>query len=385
MKNTFRLFIFLLFTFLVILPVQADRSESVRVIKFDKQKNDLIVERRDGERLLLQHNRMCSSMSTEYPVSIIWDNNKNIKELKIAFNERCKVYNFGEYTGDLKIDKRILSENLLIKEHEAEITFKESRYKIDYEEGCVYMREFVGKNVYINSDNNKLKGGTIYLPGNRGQCIIKNAELLETIDNEKEKIDPVAGLQYQAQNNRVYFYWEKSDIENPLYLISHSRYEINTNDYTWKQMPKLRYSRRNSYTVMGLANDMTYHFYIAVIGLDKSISEWKHIELTPKNTTFVFKNNPDPEEFEIEIKEETDEYYLLEWPNKENNSKRYILQFFVNGKRTVFKYLKSYQNQFKIMKKPEYEGKRFRLMIRTLPIKRFGARYSDGIYWENKK
>ena len=385
MKNTFRLFIFLLFTFLVILPVQADRSESVRVIKFDKQKNDLIVERRDGERLLLQHNRMCSSMSTEYPVSIIWDNNKNIKELKIAFNERCKVYNFGEYTGDLKIDKRILSENLLIKEHEAEITFKESRYKIDYEEGCVYMREFVGKNVYINSDNNKLKGGIIYLPGNRGQCIIKNAKLLETIDNEKEKIDPVTGLQYQAQNNRVYFYWEKSDIENPLYLISHSRYEINTNDYTWKQMPKLRYSRRNSYTVMGLANDMTYHFYIAVIGLDKSISEWKHIELTPKNTTFVFKNNPDPEEFEIEIKEETDEYYLLEWPNKENNSKRYILQFFVNGKRTVFKYLKSYQNQFKIMKKPEYEGKRFRLMIRTLPTKRFGARYSDGIYWENKK
>lgn len=383
MKNTFRLFIFSLFTFLVILPVHADRSESVRVIKFDKQKNDLIVERRDGERLLLQHNRMCSSMSTEYPVSIIWDDNKNIKELKVAFNERCKVYNFGEYTGDLKIEKRILSENLLVKEHEAEITFKESRYKIDYGEGCVYMREFVDKNVYIKS-NNRLKGGIIYLPGNRGQCIIKNAQLLETIDNVKESVDPITGLQYQAQNNRVYFYWEKSDIEKPLYLISHSRYEINTNDYTWKQMPKLRYSRRNSYTVMGLANDMTYHFYIAVIGLDKSISEWKHIELTPKNTTFVFKNNPDTEEFEIEIKEETDEYYLLEWPNKENNSKRYILQFFVNGKRTIFKYLKGDQSEFKIMKKPEYEGKRFRLTIRTLPIKRFGARYSDGIYWEDE-
>jgi len=385
MKNIVRSILFLVFVFALVLPAHADYTESVRVIRADKKKNDLIIERKNGERLLLQHNRVCNSMSTEYPVSILWGKNNKIKELKVAFNERCKVYNFGKYAGEMKIEKRILSNNLMVKEHEAEVIYKGKKYKIDYEKGCTYMREFLGKNAYVSLNRNRLKGGTIYLPGARGMCKIKKADLLGVVEGQKEETEPIKELQHQAQNNKVYFYWKKSELEKPLYLISHSRYKINPEDYTWKQMPKLRYSRRNSYTVRGLANNKTYHFYLAVLTKDKVVSEWKHVELKPKNTSFVYRDSPDLEKFEVTIKEETDDYYLLTWPNKEDDSKRYILQFFVNGKRVTFKYLKANQNEFKIIKKPEYKGKKFRLAIRTLSKKRFGKRYSDGIYWEDKE
>ena len=75
MKKRNLLFIPLLFIFFGA-PVYADSLETVRVIKIYDTTDDIIIERSSGERLLIQHNRQCSSMNTEFPVKLLWDGDK---------------------------------------------------------------------------------------------------------------------------------------------------------------------------------------------------------------------------------------------------------------------------------------------------------------------
>ena len=129
--------------------VLAGKSEKVRVIKFDLKNNDTIVERKNGERLLLQNHYTCNSMSTEYPAKIIWNTQGDVVKLKVDFNEICKVYRWGKYSGEAKLTKRILTDNIIETEHEAELIWKGIKYRVDYGDGCRNLRKFVGKNIQV--------------------------------------------------------------------------------------------------------------------------------------------------------------------------------------------------------------------------------------------
>ncbi|MBU0528927.1 hypothetical protein KKF86_04120 [bacterium] len=381
--HLFLIAIVLIFSFSAI--TNADYTEKVRVIKFDTKNHDLIIERSDGERLLIQHNRQCGSMSTEFPVFLIWEGDKMTK-LKVASNEICKIYNYGPYSDDITITQRIKDPNFLVSDHLAEIEWSGKKYEIDYGDGCKYLKDFIGEIAYISTEGNSLNNATLYLPRNRGECTVNSDEYVEDVEIPETVVEsPIQNISYKAENNEVVFYWsDPADDVKWVYLISRSRYEIDPDDYHWRQMPFLRYSRTNTYTAKTLANDKTYYFYLSARDEDGNVAPWQKLEITPTQTTVAFHNNPDVEGFEIELAERTDDNFVLSWPNKSEDSRKYMIQFFVDGKRQYLKIIDSSYDGWEIPIEPEYQGKSFRFELRSLSRERFGQKYSDGIYWEDE-
>ena len=385
MKKTFKFLISFILILSLSVPVFADRTEKVRVIKFNKDNYDLIIERNNGEKMLIQHHYICNSMTTEFPVDLVWDD-EEVTQLRVAYNEICDVYNAGAYTDDITITKRIKSENILVKDHLAEIIWKDRKYEIDYGDGCEELRNFEGEIAFVNA-RGTIEGATLYLPRNRGQCTINSAKFLEEVESPETMVEsPMTNLQYKAENNEVYFYWDEAESDTKwVYLISHSRYKINPEDYHYRQMPNLRFSVGNTYTATTLANGRKYYFYLSARDSERNVAPWIELEITPVQTREVFHNNPDPDPFEIELTENTDEYFLLTWPDKSEDSKRYILQYFIDGKRQFLKIISGEINEYKITKEPQYENAGFRFEVRSIPKDRFGKRFSDGIFWKNEE
>ncbi len=365
----------------VVIPVSADRSEKAQVIKFNNDTNDLIIKRGNGERWLIQHNRACTSISTEFPVTLIWEGDK-VVTLKVNFNEKCKVYNTVPYSGEGKLLRVIRSENQLVKDHEAEIFYRGNQYMVDYDERCRYMYDFEGDLIYYNFFNSNNTRGEIILPGNRGQCEFKTLYTTDTAPEEtQEKPETIEGFQHQAQNNSVYFYWKPMTAEGKwLYVISYSRNPLELDAYkNWREMPNIRLTKRNSYTMRRLENGREYHFYIAALNEGKEAGPWTQVSVTPvAGERFV--NNPDAEPFEIKM-EDKSEYFKLSWPDRSKDSRRYYLRFYVNGKFKFFRILHTDEISFNIPKEPEYEGQNLKVILRTFP-KPQRPKFSDGIFWK---
>ncbi|MBN2087911.1 hypothetical protein JW758_06220 [Candidatus Peregrinibacteria bacterium] len=374
----------LIISLLLFAPVYADSMQKVRVIKFDKSSNDLIIEQNSGERLLIQHNRVCNSMSTEWPINLIWKNDE-LTQLKIAYNEICDVYNWGPYSDTVKIYSRTRNTNPLIKEHIAELEWNNKIYEIDYGDGCEDLRNVVGKNAYIYTPKEgSLNNATLYLPSNRGQCKLNSTEFVEELEvPESVQSSPITNLQFKAENNESFFVWDEDTSDKKwIFLIAYSKYKLDPDDYHYRQMPNLRFAVKNSYTAKRLVNNQKYYFYLSARDHLGNIAPWQEVEVTPILTRNVLENNIESEEFEVEIAEETDDYYLLSWPDKSENSKRYMINFYINGKRKFMKIIPGDQHTYKIEKLPENEGVGYRFTVRSIATSPYGARYSDGIYWK---
>lgn len=376
----------LLFSLALVSPVHADSSEKAKVVRFDKDTYDLIVEKNNGERLLIQHNRECNSITTQFPVELIWRNG-DLVELKVAVNERCEVYNYGPYTDTIDVLERIKSPTHLIADHLAEIKWRGKKYKIDYDKGCPYLRDFVGKKAYVNAMGGTLNGGILYLPKDLGQCRILSATFLEMLDTDESQEEPLQNIRYAAKDNAAEFYWDALEGEERrwVYLISRSNHAIDPADYHYRQMPLIRFSRTNSYTADRLTNGREYYFYLSARDDEGNVLPWTELKLSPVRTVFVPKNKPDFDPFEIEVAEITDDHFTLKWPDKSEDSRRYIMQFFVEGKRKIFKIISGELSEYTIERKPEWEGTRFKISLLSLPEKPFGTRYSDSHFWELKK
>ncbi len=379
-RNLFFLPLVLILLFLI--PhVQADGLEMVRVVKIIDEFDDMVIERESGERLLIQHHKACSTMSTEFPVRLVWEGDE-VVQVKVASNEICKVYNFAPYSGEVTIDSRILSGNALVREHLAKIVYKNDLYEIDYAEGCRYLRDYVGKRSYVQLSDADLEGATLYLPKARGECVIESATLLEEGEEEVRTDFPIKQLQYKAENNQIYFSWDAfEEDESWLPIITYSKFPFNPDEYDQlSRLPHIKRTRNNSLRIQQLLNDQVYYFYVAAQDADGNLSEWKTFEITPVKTNSGFKNNPDPEKFEIEM-DETDDAFIMRWPEKADVSRRYLIQVFVDGKREVFKSIDTTAPEFIIEKRPEWSRSRFRMTVRTIPNKVFGARFFDSIFW----
>jgi hypothetical protein len=129
---------------------------------------------------------------------------------------------------------------------------------------------------------------------------------------------------------------------------------------------------------------MEYYFYLSARNEKGEVAPWTKVIVKPIRTVVVFENNPDPEEFQIEVKEDTDTTYVLSWPYKGDSTKRYIIQLYINGKREVFQIISGELSEYIIVKKPEYLNSGLRFTLQSIPKVLTGLRYSDGIYWEYK-
>ncbi|MBN2306821.1 hypothetical protein JXD20_02450 [Candidatus Peregrinibacteria bacterium] len=380
MKNKISLSILVLLVF-VSVPVYADSLESVRVIKFWGATDDLVVERVTGEKLLLQHGSGCMTMSTEFPMQILWDEGE-ITQAKVAFNELCDVRNYGPYSSELTISKRIPSINIMTREHLAEVDWKGNRYEIDYSEGCTYLRDYVGETAYVYTPQESLEGATLYLPKARGECEITSAAFLKALESPSSVTEsPIKNLGYTAENNQVFFSWDKfPEDEIWLTLIAYSKYPLNPDEYSLQQLPNLRRSRYNFMRIYQLVNNQPYYFYITASNASGELAPWQEIPITPVQTAPRFINNPDPELFEIEMTETDDSYHLV-WPDKSEHSRRHLIMLYVDGVRQVLKIIPGEQNYFDVEKKPEWASSRFRFTVRTIPKVPTGQRYFDSIFW----
>jgi len=361
--------------------VHADSTERVRVIKKAPDSFDLIVERVNGDRLLIQHNRVCQSMSTEFPVELILEDGL-IRDLKVGFNEMCEVYNSGPYSSNVTITKRIRTINAFVAEHEAQLIWNGNEYHIEYGEGCKNLRYFIDRISFIYTPENKLEGATLYLPDARGMCEITEANFLNEIEKYEASDSPIENLQYDASNNQSFFSWNEIEDEDKkwLILIAYSRYKLDPSDYHWRQMPNLRFSRTNSFTAMRLANEQTYYFYLAGRDGEGNVSPWEELVLTPIRTNRRIVNIPDGPEFEIE-KIGGPAHYDLSWPNQGETTRKYILSLYVDGKRKLFKMLDGAEDSFSF-DASDYPGSRYKMHLKSLPFLRYGNVFRDSIYWE---
>lgn len=362
-------------------PVFADSSEKAQVIKFDKDTNDLIVKRQDGQRWLIQYNRSCTSISTEFPVTIIKSGDKMVS-LKVNFNEICKIYNAVPYSGEGKLVKAIRSQNQLVTDHEAEIIYGNNQYFIDYRKGCRYLYDFEDREVYYHFTSEK--EGTMVLPGNRGQCdftILRTTDTVEPVSDES--MVTLEGLQFQPQNNQVYFYWKAVDKPGKwLYILSYSRNELELDAYkSWREMPNRKIARSNSYNLTRLENGRQYYIYLTALDEKGNAGAWSKVITTPVAGESVI-NNPDPETFEVKMTEKDGSYHMA-WPAKTEDTRRYYLRFYVNGKFKFFKILNTTENFFDIPIQPEYAGQNLKVTVATFP-KLNHPKYSDGIFWTVK-
>lgn len=377
----------IIFAFFLTPLTFASRSEQVRMIKADRLNNDLIVERLDGQKWLIQHNRACNSMDPDFPLEIIF-NDKDDDQLKVAVNEICKIYYSAPYSGEGKLLSLIPSKNLIIPDHEAKILWKDTEYLIDYKgPGCRSLYDFTDKRIYFSMDPEDENKGTIVLPNRMGQCPFSFVEGQLAKKKDEAVKNKLNGLDYQAQINQIYFYWEPdTSREKPLYAISYGRHEINPDDYlNWHEMPKARYIRNNNYTVRRLANDQEYHFYLTVLDENDQPGEWTYIKLAPtappKQESKVIEG--EEEKFEITLKEEKS-HFVLHWP-EDPFARRYFIRLYVDGRQDFFKIIKTDVNEWRVPKTEAYYGKGLRFTVRTLPKTPFDPTNKDGAYWEYKK
>ncbi len=354
-------------------------SESARVIREDKVNYDLMVERLSGDLWILQHNPLCRSMTTEFPVSLIIDGGK-IAQLKVASNEICKVYNSFPFDGEALVAARILSDNQLHPENKAELVWSGKRYQVEYGKGCLDIREDVGKKVYLVLPSKKLEGGTIQLPGNRGQCSIVKATEIGVEATKPVNVPPkIEGLEFQAQNNQVYFHWNAATGEKPLYLISYSRFKLDTDLYPWNTMPGLKITQADSYTMGQLANGVSYYFYLATLSKDNVPGAWTEVVAKPVGTGGL-KNDVSVDSFEVKMTEEKDAFRLT-WPAKDS-VRRFRISLYVGGKLISSSLVKPTVLEYAVPKKPEYKGKGIRFTVKSLSKTLYDPSYFDGIYWE---
>ena len=379
--------LFLLLTMLAIIVLPslsfADRSEQARVIKVDLDNQDIIVERLDGSRWVMQYNRVCQSMTSEFPVTLIIKNGE-ISRLKVAFNEICNVYKSYPFSGEAKIKKLYKSKNLIIADHEGDIEWKNKLYKIDYSGvECDYIYKFIDSKVYLSLSKDKDQLNTMLFPGNQGGCKFRFTETQDITLADKDEALSIKGLDFQAQSNQVYFYWEpEKSLKKPLYVLSYSKFKLNTDDYlNWREMPNARIISDNSYTVNRLANGQRYYFYIAALNKDLKAGNWSELKVAPvapPREKGVIEG--EEERFEVTVTDGGD-YFLLNW-NKDELARRYFIRFYVNGRQKLYKIIKTDTREWKIPKKEEYYGKGLRFTVRTLPKKPFWPRQKDGVYWE---
>jgi len=360
--------------------VLADFSETAQVIREDKNTNDLIVKRSNGQKWLIEHTPACNSASTEFPVTLIVSGDK-IVQVKISSNAICKVLNAVSYGGEGIFIDIIRSQNQLVPDHEAIIVWGNKKYQIDYGKGCPYLYDYANKKIYYSFPEGSAKGGILVLPGFGGQCPFTFTKVLEVLPSENLTTLPaLEGLVYQAQNNQVYFYWEPVKAEGKwLYAISYSKYELDLDTYkSWREMPNIKIIKSNSYIVHNLANRRQYYFYIAVINETDMTGPWSQVTATPVAGEKLI-NNPDSDPFQIELKE-TDTEFQLSWP-KRDDARRYYVRFFANGRQEFFKILRPENNYFTILKDPKYLNKGLRLEVKTIPLPN-KPHFSDGIYWK---
>ena len=376
------IFLFIIALALIAMPVYADSMESVRVIKFWADSDDLVVEKADGQQMLIQHNYTCSTMSTEFPVHLIWEGDK-VGRLKVAPNEICDVKNYGPYTSNIRIVRRVPSVNSLVTSNTAELEWRKGLYEVDYGSGCTYLRNYEGQTAYVYTPKEAaLDGATLYLPKARGECTITSARFLGEVENQVNPINsPIKNLQVKAENNQAVFAWNAyPEGEKWIANIAYSKYPFDPTEYAVEQLPGLKRTPQTTIRFLQLDNDQKYYFYVSATDVDGNMSDWQEIEVSPVQTAVRFVNNPDLETFEVTM-EETDDAYILRWPDKSAQSKRYMIQLFVDGPRKVFSIIPAEQNEYILEKKPEWAYSRFRFTVRSIPIKPTGIRYYDGIFW----
>lgn len=374
------LLLLMVFSFLP-MPAHADQAESVRVILADKDKHDLIVERKDGRLWLIQHNYLCNSMTTEFPIYLIWNEGK-VAQVKVAPNEICKAYTDQQYSGEMTLESRVVSDNELFLEHEARAEWNGRKWLLDYETPCLGLREFMSQKVYLTGAANGLAGAKMVLPGNQGVCAIKGATDEGAAEQPVQVRPPkLEGVEYEARNNQVYFYWKGAVTEKPLYLMSYSRFRLNPSLYPWSSMPNLKVTKSNTLTVDRLANGRKYYFYVATLSADNVPGEWAEVSATPKGPGGL-KNNPDTESFEVTVADKGDKF-ILTWPAKAI-ARKFWVSLYVNGKPLLAKSVAGTVTEYSVPKNAENLGKGLRFTVRTLPTRPTDPVLFDGVYWVNE-
>jgi len=271
-----------------------------------------------------------------------------------------------------------------------------SLHRIYFGSYCSNLRGYLRQNIYIFKYGRQIsRGDLVYLPRNENRCVLT---FVNNITQEKEEADPtLADISKQATDpmpvetissagdirrptpvknvraiptsNAAYLYWRPAvdNIAVDHYIVSVSRFHIETKDAEFSSMPNRMISKKTSFKVENLQAEELYFFYVVAVDVAGNISsDWStEVSTTPRGSIRVVNRIGTPE-LRITKSTETARSILFRW-NRATNVSRQTVILEVDGERD-FASPEWHKTYIWIAKKDYRKGKPLKLIVRTSSV-----------------
>ena len=371
--------IFLVST-LVVPPLVFGGYESARRITttdvVDHQNNFLLIED-NGEQWLIHHKTGCGSVQEGDELTLVTRGELDgvRDELWKGNYYHCVVDQAEAITGTLRVTTISAAKTY------TSVSDQGKPYRIYYNERCAAIRNMKGKDVYVRKygGNTLQAGDKFFLPGAGEMCTISyvQSELVTYADPEESEIDikrPTTPTHLRAipSNHAVYLYWDAAEDESGIayYVISASLYHRDdpvAQDPSQKpqNMPDTFKTSNNktSLRIDDLEPDELYFFRVIAVDQAGNESSYWSEEASAMTRSSIAEISLENETLRLFQTQETPNSFLFRW-NRLPGSK-YSVALEVDNER-VFAESEWTKNYIRIFKKPERQGKKLELIVRSL-------------------
>lgn len=222
-----------------------------------------------------------------------------------------------------------------------------NRFDIHYGEACKHMPPADSKVYLYRFGRNVAIGDLLYLPRNLGTCplsyvgVSKNQESAVSVGEASETLEQVGVMEDNTRptvvrdvrairgNKRVYLKWDpaRDNVEIDHYIVSTSKYSINTDEVEPKDMPNQIKTSKTSLTVLGLENFERYYFYVLAVDTSGNMSSQWSREISATPTTSIPAGIPAPTNTFLNLRKthETPSYYIFRWSKLSTEERQQII------------------------------------------------------------
>lgn len=359
---------------IILLPIitLADHTERVEIESVDNGTRNIVINREDEKWLL--HTKGCKDFKNEEEIYLtIYGELDGYRDtISVNSYQKCDVDQAELITGIITPIYTYPSRTeSVIKNKNGDI------YNIRYGEDCRGISGYKNKDIYLYQFGNEIsKYDKIFLPRNRGECYLETVDKRE-IKREVRKRNPkkdttmprtINTVRAIPNNGGAYLYWKKGsdNIGIDHYIISYSKYEIDTKEWEFENMVNKTETKEINYKFDNLENEETYYFYILAVDTSGNrSSQWSNVATATPKSSISPRKTYSKSEYQLNLRKisENKSTIIVRWYRPKANERQTII-LEVDGEREITS--TDFQgNYFRIMKRTHRKGKDIKFTIRS--------------------